>query len=403
MTANTTDTDRAVSFHSKFFTKCEKSVLQDRHFSQLAPRTTLRFTESSDEPNPVSALDFHPTGSYVAYTRGDGSLSLWKLKSDRSETYVTLTQALPKTLPALKKDSFVSWNPFSGFLLAAINDTDGLDIYDASTGTIIKSLKTEAGAVYNMCLYDPSGKWLAVLTQDHQFLLFDADGDYELLWQSRLCDLVNDVSSPCQITSLVWSHDSSKVYAAFRSGEIKIYEVLTTGLQQLIAVSGHTGPVNCLKLDHTGSYLFAGGEDTICSIWDLSTMCCTLTINNFSDSIRDMDLSYDGSILALSSPTCLQIYALDTRDSIYEIIWKSKVDRPIFRFYPGRLAFMASTENDLIAKFHKPNPSDDVDAHTTTTADKRGQPDRKLGNGASRRRDDDAPPRTRFVRRSVRR
>ncbi|SCU95873.1 LAFA_0G02828g1_1 [Lachancea sp. 'fantastica'] len=416
MTGPNTFSDTPSSHLSNIFAKLDKVALHDQHFSKVNLQVPSKFTDNSEfvnHDNPVCSLEFHPTGAYVVYTRADGSLNLWKLKSDRTESYKPLTQDSTKE-SINSTQSCISWSPFTGFLFATVNGSNVIRVYDASTGANIKSLNSDDECEYNLCLYDPSGKWLAAVTQDNQISLFDVDAEYQLAWKSSLNKTAhtsqfvpkpaND-SPSSHVTSFIWSHDSTKIYAAFDSGKIEIYDVLATGIQGLIGVSGHTGPVNCMRLDQTGSYLIAGGEDTICSIWDLASMCCTLTINDFPDSIRDMDLSHDGSLLALSSPSCTHIYTLEERASIHKIEFDSKVSRPKFRFYPGHSTFILTTEKDLVSKYHRPDPADEANRngiHNTTAADKKPRPDRRSGNGG-RRRDADAPLKSRFVRRSARR
>ncbi|CEP64374.1 Tex1p LALA0_S11e02630g [Lachancea lanzarotensis] len=409
MTASISIPNTLSTHHSKVFAKFEKNVLPDQHFSQVSSRTSSKSTEFTDNPKtPVGSLEFHPTGAYVVYTRLDGTLNMWKLKSDRAEDYKPLTLDLANDSIGFSK-SCVSWSPFTGFLFAMVDGSSAIRIFDASTGANIKTLHSDDDDRYNVCTYDPNGKWLATVTQNNQVLLFDVDADYQLAWRSPLLRSANTTQSipaPAKelssyhTTSLIWSHDSSKIYAAFDSGEIRIYDVLAAGLQELIHVSGHTGPVNCLRLTQTGSYLLAAGEDTVCSIWDLSSMCCVFTINDFPDSIRDMDISHGESVIALSSPSCIQIYALETRESIYKVEFNSLISGPKFRFYPGRLTFISTTDNDLVTKFHRPEPTEEFTGNGAT--DKKPRPDRRPGIGG-RRRDADAPPRSRFVRRSARR
>ncbi|SCV03200.1 LANO_0G02762g1_1 [Lachancea nothofagi CBS 11611] len=395
-----TDLEEASANYSKFFAKCQKEELQDENWTRSGLKTSSRFTEYSGKKNPVISLEFNQLGSYLAYSRSDESLNIWKLKADRSETYT-----LVRDIPGLQKRQIcdMSWHPMTGFLLSTVGGTNCIIVYDVSTGALAKRIDVEANFRFYKCEYNPSGRWLAVFSEDGRFCLFDADQNYELLFTSQLYEQHSENTPDLRATSVIWSHSGDSIYAAFNSGEIRSFHVQDTGLREIMRVSGHTGPVNCLKLDPAGSILLAGGQDTTCSIWELTSMCCTGVINDFSDSIRDMDLCHNGLALALSSPTQCKIYALDTRESLYQLSFTSEIESPKFRYFPGKMAFVTITENENLAKYNVPDPVHISNQRIPCEVEKRKRGEQKTGVLGVSRREEEPARRGRFSKRPPRR
>ncbi|SCU96805.1 LADA_0H02850g1_1 [Lachancea dasiensis] len=400
---------KASENYSKFFAQCDQEGFPDRHYLEWVSKQSAR-SARLDSKNPVKTLEFSPTGSHLAYSRADGTLNLWKLKSDRAETYLSVEFELPRNVsstgPVERPVCGMTWHPITGFLLATVNGSSCINVHDVFTGALIKNIDTNGDLSFRKLSYSPDGSLLVALAEDGQFCLFDIDGDYKQLWTSSSKARSEGPPEPTvTATTFTWSQDSSMLYVAFNSGEIRVFKVGETALEHYTSVSGHTGAINRLKIDSTGLFLFAGGSDTICSIWNLTNMCCVKIISDFTGPIMDLDISSDNVALALTSPLHTQIYAMDTSESLHSLAPQQNIEIPIFRFYPGRMAFVTISENEEVVKYHKLAPTEAGNRSDTVEREKNGRHDRNgAGIKTSRRREDDRSWRgSRFPKRSARR
>ncbi|CAR23902.1 Tex1p [Lachancea thermotolerans CBS 6340] len=395
------DSAQAVEKYVSFYPECQKEVMADDHYSQLTLKNSSRFAHASvEEGNRVVALEFNTRGTYLAYSREDGSLNLWKVKSDRAQTYSVVREVHGIG----RKISSISWHPVTHFLLATVGGTSQVNIWDASTGVLIKSFETSTETTNLKCCYDASGRWLGVLSSTNEFYMFDADQNYNLA-------SVSELGSECaesgdQVTALCWSPDSKHLYAGRRSGKLGVFAVRNPGLEEQLQVSGHTSAIYCLRIDPQSRFLIAGGDDAVCSVWDASNMCCETVISDFDTPIIDMDLSRDALALALCSETQTRVYSVSSGACIFQLDQKNRVDDQKFRFYPEKMSFVTIAENECVVKYYVPKITEPPLQKEWAEADKRKRPARKvssLGNLGAARRDDEPPRRGRFSKRPLRR
>ncbi|CUS24352.1 LAQU0S15e02564g1_1 [Lachancea quebecensis] len=395
------DSVQTAEKYASFYPECQKEVLADDHYSQLTLKNSSRFSNAAvEEGNRVVALEFNAKGTYLAYSREDGSLNLWKIKSDRTQTYSVVREVHGVG----RKIHSISWHPGTHFILATVGGTSQVNIWDASTGVLVKNIGMPTEATNLKCCYDVNGKWLGVLSSSGDFYMFDADENYELASVSKLSSA--SVGSEDEVTALCWSPDSKQLFTGHRSGKIGIFAVSESGLKELLLTSGHTAAVNCLRIDSQNRFLVAGGDDAVCSIWNTSNMCCEMVISDFDTPIIDMDLSRDAFVLALCSETQTRIYSISSGACIFQLDQNNRVDDQKFRFYPEKMSFLTIAENECVAKYYVPKATEPPSQKEWAEADKKKKPSRKLGklgNQSSGRRDDDPPRRGRFPKRPLRR
>lgn len=385
---------------SEFYSKCHKDFFADERYTQLNAKSLSRFGSSAStaiEPNRVLSLEFNNRANYLAYSREDGTLNVFRLKSDRSQVYSVIKGAQCSDV----KIRSISWHPVTNFIMATVDRTSRISIWDASTGALIKSFETGLSSGNYKCYYSPNGKWFGALVENGEFCLFDVDKNYELCSVSQLCAGEN-LASLNKVTALQWSHDGKWLYAGFESGEIVLFEVEMAAVKLKVRACGHTGAITCMKLDPDNRFLVAGSLDTICSFWDLSSMCCERVINGFDTSILDLDLSRDGVAVGLCSDNQTRIYLIESGACLYEFESKNKIEKQKFRFYPGKMSFLAVSDNDGVVKHTPHAPAEAQLKEDTADTDGRKGSARNNGNSHSRR-DEELPRRGRYSKKPPRR
>lgn len=71
--------------------------------------------------------------------------------------------------------------------------------------------------------------------------------------------------------------------------------------QRQYTFPAHTGPLYASQFSPDGKRFALGGSDSIVSLWDVPTMCCTHTVTRCTKFIRSVGFSYDGKLLGIAS------------------------------------------------------------------------------------------------------
>lgn len=333
--------------------------VEDDRYLHVVSRSQSRFAVPISS-NRIMNLEFHPSGHYLAYSREDGSLTVWRLANAsfaRSKKMV-----IPKSTIR-----WVSWNPqeISEFATCSGNHEIMIWGVDEKKREIVKLRTLNTGNKNNKvgrCVFEPKGRWL-VCQQGLLLQFWDIKSNYELKHSYYQLDAgePDDDSDGDEITALSWSNSGSHLIVGLRSGKLHILRVGEDSARPFLSLEAHRSAITSIVVDPWGEKLITGSLDGSCNIFKLATMRCDKTIEQYS-GICCMDVDSLGKILAITTADNT-IHFYDTNEgqllTSHNLKTTTESD-PIIRFYPDKSWFILSGKNDSIERHFTPNTYDDL-------------------------------------------
>lgn len=331
--------------------------IEDERFSHFLTNQKSRFS-SSVSRNEVIALEFHPAGNRIAYSRVDGSLNVWKFLSNDGRFAKNVQYTYVRNcINSEKIASDLSWNPQELDHLAAASNSNEILVWshDDINKTVAK-LKTlvvkGSKTKINRCMYDPTGNWLLGATKQELIYLFNTQNEYELEFTF---DLWKKLGYQSSITSITWDNSGSNIFVGLRNGKIIVLEFNCNAannevkLEMLLEIEAHRNSINNIKMDPCGKYLIAGSTDGTCSIWDTTTLCCIHVITELNAAIVSLDIDHLGKVLSLcSGDDHLHFYNIPDFKLIENIEIPSLSSDAVIRFHPNRSWYVLSSKGDTL-------------------------------------------------------
>lgn len=344
-------------FISQTLTSEYTDSVEDDRFSQTQSKTRSRFAPALS-PNEILACEFHPSGSQVAYSRVDGSLTVWEFENSNGLFTQNCRYNLTKdVINSEKVVTDLSWNPTETDQLAATSNSNEILVWsvDNVRNSIIKMKTLQVPGsktkVYK-CDYSPNGKWLLCSTKNELLYLFSVNDEYRLDFTFDIWTALGYQSS---VTSLVWSNNGSHIFIGLKNGKIILLEVAkddenVVSLRVVFTIDAHRNSISSLKMDPQGRFLLAGSMDGTCSAWDTSNLCCVYTINNIDAAVVSLDINHLGSILVVSTGDD-KLYFHNANDGSFinsQSLEGLKSDM-VFRFHPNKTWYILSSTNDTLS------------------------------------------------------
>ncbi|QEU60206.1 Tex1 [Kluyveromyces lactis] len=297
------------SHYSSLLESCckDKRVLKDYHATAVKDSRSVRTSL-----NEIIALDSHSASKYVSWSRIDGSLTVMRppLTSDRSQDHV-LIGSIKKDVHGEGKIVYsISWNP-NELQFASVGNTPTVKIWNVVDDklSVLKEFKTNYKAKNFITEYDPSGKYLVVVTKTNEIYIYNAESGYE-----SCISFSPDEESDDAIHSLCWSNDSKHIIVAYKSGFIKLFSLQDDGLKFLCERRNDMKTITSLIMDPLGRALLVGTHNE-CSIYSLLDLVPLKKSIKTDNRITGIDVSFDGSIISILSK------ALDSHDSYLSLYW----------------------------------------------------------------------------------
>ncbi|EOA82641.1 uncharacterized protein SETTUDRAFT_22619 [Exserohilum turcica Et28A] len=101
------------------------------------------------------------------------------------------------------------------------------------------------------------------------------------------------------ITSVTFSHDSTRLASASEDSTVKIWDA-SSGMC-VHTLQGHDDAVVSVAFSHDSTRLASASEDRTVKIWNVSSGMCVHTLEGYSDSVRSVAFSHDSTRLASAS------------------------------------------------------------------------------------------------------
>jgi eukaryotic-like serine/threonine-protein kinase len=264
-------------------------------------RTTGRVSDLATFPSSESAVVISPDGRWLASggshgPKSAGAIKLWNTKTWTEFKSLTDVGSYPHAL---------AFSPDSRRLVGG-HDDDAVRIWDIATETV-RALTGHRKAVEDVA-FSPDGHLIASASRDTTIRLWDTEtgalratlpherGVYGLAFHPRgrlLASVTGDVMDSSQGELILWNVDSARVVKkapalaamAFRvcfspdgrrlatAGVDRLVRIWDShSLNEMLPLTGHTGPVRCVAFSHDGNQVVSGGDDDGLRCWSGSLL-----------------------------------------------------------------------------------------------------------------------------------
>jgi WD40 repeat protein len=259
------------------------------------------------EPAPINAVAFSPDGKYLASGCGRDQEGDWDASQTGGEVRIweVATGKEVFALKTLDGVNAVAFHP-DGKLLAT-TDFAGVDLRDAKTGKVIKTLDHPG---IRRLVFSADGGFLATTGCDGRIAVWEPeDGQWE-----RKRTLFAD--SKRRVASLAFHPKGPGLASGGTDKIVKVWEAddgLAEGTYQ-----GHTDQVTSVAFSPDGRYLASADEGDVVKVWDAERGQDAIRFP--ADDVTSVAFSPDGTRLA----------AADTGERV--TVWDAATQRVLVKF-----------------------------------------------------------------------
>jgi len=183
----------------------------------------------------------------------------------------------------------VAFSPDGKTLASSGGDTT-VKLWDAATGTEIKTLKGHGYHVVLSVAFSPDGKTIASGSHDQTIKLWNvADGK----------EIRTLTGHSKQVRSVAFSPDGTTLASGSEDRTIKLWNVADG--KEIRTLTGHSGYVMSVAFSPDGKTLASASNDDTVKLWDAATGTETQTLTGHSDAVWSVAFSPDGKTLASAS------------------------------------------------------------------------------------------------------
>lgn len=224
----------------------------------------------------------------------DGSEQLFDLRADPDEAVdLAPDAAYATTLAKWRRQLGNQW--VAEGRGAAWTDADGLPI---PHGNILYSPHYPAQP--QIAVDEGSEVWVVAFSPNGTLLATGA-GDAALdLWDAATGDLVRTLTGHTdEIDALGFSPDGARIVSVSDDETVKVWDVATGECLQTL--TGHTGCVEAVSWSPDGKYIASGGQDLVVKLWDTATWDCVVSIAASEEHIYGIAFHPDSTRVASGS------------------------------------------------------------------------------------------------------
>jgi len=187
-----------------------------------------------------------------------------------------------------------------GSALAIGDSSGGITLWDVATGRQLKALFAHVDRV-NAIAFSPDGRRMASGSADGTVVVWDMEGGERLHFLSAHVD---------EVTGVAFSRPDARLLAtASDDGSVRLWDVSTGRLVRTLY--GHIGRVLALAFGRDERQLVTAGSDDRVVVWDAQKGAVLYSF--LAKDLFDVDLSADGSLLAVAAGEVVQIRDTATR------------------------------------------------------------------------------------------
>lgn len=342
---------------------CQK--IEDDRYIQVTSQSRSRFGSSLTQ-NEILSMEFHPAGKLLAYSRMDGSLTIWEVPENGDFSSSVSKKIVTNNIVGKEKlVTSLSWNGIEVSQVATVTNSNELIIWsldDAKSGeTELHRVKTiplgSARTKINKCYFSPRGKWLLAATKSENLYILSPKNDFSLVSTIKLSEYIPNNDT---IYSITLNNSDDYLFVGCKDGKILVFSIEETNAKEakvhyLFALEGHRGAVTALKMDQNGKYLISGSSDGTSVFWDLTTFIPKYTITDINNLIVAIDVDHLGKIMAITTADDTLLFYNTSNGKLIKKVSIEFLKSDIwFKFYPNKSWFIKSSKDEILVSHTNP-------------------------------------------------
>jgi WD40 repeat protein len=286
-----------------------------------------------------------PDGHYLVYETPNGNLMTYDLENNRDMAIIYDSNI-----------DYVDPHPLfspDGNLVASIQDTDNVHIWDARTGGIYNAVGAPDGKINDLS-FSLDGNYLVGVAggsawvwevspsgKSRRIEIFPGTVEYDqVLYQDT-------------VTAAGLSPDNKLLAVGTSRHDIRIYNRVTGELLRVL--KGHAVPVTHLTFDPGNQRLLSADSDGNLILWNTSNGAAIKRVSAFASSITGLVTRGDGSLSAWSESTCwvinpMNLSSVDSSSPVFGKILTASPDGKYLAVYkPYRVYLVDSHNGEILA------------------------------------------------------
>lgn len=294
----------------------------------------------------ITHLSVNATGNRVINTRTDRSIRVWRV--------VHLRASNPTVIENAHRDAaIILWNTNTDTSFASVGRDSYVKLWNCS-GRLereIKVLKAKGAAVLEQIEYSADGELLCVVDTDGTLIFYNVGDTYSRMTLIKASAHVNDIK---------WTNRGHfYVIAALDNGTVEIFQpnLDKKSVKLVHTLKGHKSPVTCVSIDPRGRFIACGTKEGIASLWRTSDMLNFRALSKVDEEIAGIEVSRDGSFLAISyaQGSNINIYDWDTVEHLHEVpnCSAGKTGYLALKWFPHRASFAYVGDSGRVVEFAK--------------------------------------------------
>lgn len=238
----------------------------------------------------VGTVTFAPDGHTLASSGFDGTVRLWEVASGRQTALLAGHRGFVRT---------VAWSP-DGTWLASGGSDETVRLWDAASGR--EHLRLGSPPLVRNLVFDPAGHQLAAA----------GEAAHVVRWELPDGNPLPPLSTTgAALSGLAYSPDGRTLATGDGDGWIITFDTVTGREKARRKV--HVGFVYTLRFSPDGRWLVSAGDDRRVVLQTSADLSPELALEA-SQSVMAIDLSADGTVLAMGDGHLARLLPLDTRE-----------------------------------------------------------------------------------------